>query len=141
MENTFGKIVTHLMPSAPNWAELYPVKQKKVREKKVKPVKEKKVKKIKEKKPRRPRAKPIKPPKVPYIEPQTPHLLLDTLRKKYQCKSDAKLADILDVEKAILSYVRQRKMQLTPSLLIRIYDNTDLTIENIRELWFNSSTT
>lgn len=73
-----------------------------------------------------------------YIKPQKPHLLLDTIRETNKLTSDAQLADSLEIEKAIISYVRNGKMQLTPLLLVKIYDNTNLTIEQIRELWANS---
>jgi hypothetical protein len=134
MENTSSKIVTHLMPSAPDWDALFPSK------KKAKKVKEKKEKIIKPKvvKVKRKRAQPINPPRLPTITPPHPHLLLDTLRKRYMLKSDAKLADVLHIEKSILSYVRTRKMQLTPLLTLKFYDHTNLTIEEIRELWDNS---
>ena len=137
MENTFSKIVTHLMPSAPDWDALFPAKKKIV---KAKP-KVIKVKKVEVVKVKRKRAQLTKPPRLPTITPQHPHLLLDTLRERYMLKSDAKLADVLHIEKSILSYVRTGKMQLTPLLLIKIYDHTNLTIEQIRELWANSSIT
>ena len=135
MENTSSKIVTHLMPSAPDWDALFPPKKKVTKAKVVKP-KVVKVVKVKRK-----RAQPVNPPRLPTITPPHPHLLLDTLRERYMLKSDAKLADVLHIEKSILSYVRTRKMQLTPLLLIKIYDHTNLTIEEIRELWDNSLTT
>ena len=137
MENTFSKIVTHLMPSAPDWDALFPPKKKIVKAKAVKP----KVVKVEVVKVKRKRAQPTKPPRLPTITPPHPHLLLDTLRERYKLKSDAKLADVLHIEKSILSYVRTGKMQLTPLLLIKIYDHTNLTIEQIRELWENSLTT
>ena len=37
MENTFSKIVTHLMPSAPDWDALFPPKKKIAKVKVVKP--------------------------------------------------------------------------------------------------------
>ena len=73
-----------------------------------------------------------------YIKPQKPHPLLDTIREANKLTSDAQLADSLEIEKAIVSYIRNGKMSLTPLLLIKIYDNTNLTIEQIRELWSNS---
>mgnify|MGYP000104858566 CR=1 FL=1 len=75
------------------------------------------------------------------IAPIKPHLLLDTLRSTNNLTSDAQLADSLEIERAIVSYIRNGKMNLTPLLLIKIYDNTNLTIEEIRELWANSLTT
>lgn len=132
MENTSSKIVTHLMPSAPDWDALFPPK------KKVKKVVKPKIVKPKIVKVKRKRAQPVNPPRLPTIMPPHPHLLLDTLRERYKLKSDAKLADVLHIEKSILSYVRTRKMQLTPLLLIKFYDHTNLTIEEIRELWDNS---
>jgi hypothetical protein len=132
MENISSKIVTHLMPSAPDWDTLFPPKKKAKKEKIVKP------KVIKVVKVKRKRAQPVNPPRLPTITPPHPHLLLDTLRERYKLKSDAKLADVLHIEKSILSYVRTRKMQLTPLLLIKFYDHTNLTIEEIRELWDNS---
>ena len=139
MENTFSKIVTHLMPSAPDWDALFPAK-KKIAKAKPKVIKVKKVE-VEVVKVKRKRAQPTKPPRLPTITPPHPHLLLDTLRERYMLKSDAKLADVLHIEKSILSYVRTGKMQLTPLLLIKIYDHTNLTIEQIRELWANSSIT
>lgn len=78
---------------------------------------------------------------IMYIKPQKPHLLLDTIREMNNLLNDAQLADSLEIEKAIVSYIRNRKMKLTPLLTIKIYDNTNLTIEQIRELWANSLTT
>lgn len=76
-----------------------------------------------------------------FIKPQTPHLLLDTIREMNNLVNDAELAESLEIEKAITSYIRHGKMQLTPMLTLKIYDNTNLTIEQIRELWSNSTTT
>lgn len=137
MENTFSKIVTHLMPSAPDWDALFPPKKKIAKAKVVKP----KVVKVEVVKVKRKRAQPTKPPRLPTITPQHPHMLLDMIREKHALKSDAKLAEFLEIEKAILSYIRNGKMQLTPRITIQIYDKTELTIEQIRELWANSSIT
>ena len=136
MENTFSKIVTHLMPSAPDWDALFPTKKKIVKAK-LKAVKVNAVK-VEAVKVKRKRAQLTKPPRLPTITPQHPHMLLDMIREKHALKSDAKLAEFLEVEKAILSYVRNGKMQLTPLLIIKFYDHTNLTIEQIRELWANS---
>jgi transcriptional regulator with XRE-family HTH domain len=60
--------------------------------------------------------------------------LLDTLLIKTKARSHAQLARKLDIDAGSLSKVASGEYQVSASLILKVYDATDLTIEEIREL-------
>jgi hypothetical protein len=64
----------------------------------------------------------------------TPHKLLDTLIWLLKLKNDAELARTLDVASPVVSKIRNRKLAVGATLLIRVHELTDLPVKEIREL-------
>lgn len=62
------------------------------------------------------------------------HPLLDFIIKTYGLKNNKELADALDVTEGLISKIRARVRPPTPEFILKIYDKTDLSIEEIREL-------
>jgi plasmid maintenance system antidote protein VapI len=55
-----------------------------------------------------------------------PNQLLDAVAKKLQIMNDAELARALDVDKALISNVRNKRLGIGTSLILRILHRTDL---------------
>lgn len=60
--------------------------------------------------------------------------LFKYLMDNYQLRTDADLARFLFCSKTIISMTRNDHRALSPRLILRIYDSTPLTIEDIRNL-------
>ncbi len=63
-----------------------------------------------------------------------PYLPFDYLRTALGLNNDSALAQFLDYESAIISKIRAGKANLTPAVIIRIYEKTGMSIEEIQEL-------
>jgi hypothetical protein len=63
-----------------------------------------------------------------------PNKLIDTLIKKLGLKNDAALSRRLDVAPPVISKIRHRRSPVGASLLIRMHDVTDYSIDELREL-------
>jgi plasmid maintenance system antidote protein VapI len=63
-----------------------------------------------------------------------PNRLLDTLIKKLQLKNDATLSRLLEVAPPVISKIRHKNLPVGASMLIRIHEETGLSIREIREL-------
>ena len=66
--------------------------------------------------------------------PIPPHPLLDYIIKEFNLKNSRELANALDVTEGLISKIRAGVRMPTAELILRIYDKTDLSIEEIREL-------
>ena len=66
--------------------------------------------------------------------PVPSHPLLDFIIKTYGLKNNKELADALDVTEGLISKIRARVRPPTAEFILKIYDKTDLSIEEIREL-------
>jgi len=66
--------------------------------------------------------------------PIPPHPLLDYMIKEFNLKNSKALADALGVTEGMISKIRYGVRQPTPEFILKIYDNTDLSIEEIRNL-------
>jgi plasmid maintenance system antidote protein VapI len=64
----------------------------------------------------------------------TPHALLDYLIKEGWAKDDQTLAKLLNTTPPVISRVRHDTRGVTPNLILAIYDHTNLTVEEIRNL-------
>lgn len=60
--------------------------------------------------------------------------LFDCIKAQYKLSSDSALADMLDVTPQIICRVRSGDMKLSASLVLAVYDATEMSIEHIREL-------
>ena len=56
------------------------------------------------------------------------------LMLKFGFTNDVELADFLGVASSQLSQIRNDKIGLSPRLLLTIYDKTNLSVEDIREM-------
>jgi len=63
-----------------------------------------------------------------------PNPLLDTLLQKFKLRNDAELSHFLKVSASAISRLRSRQSPLTPGLLIRMHDATDMSIRELRAL-------
>lgn len=66
--------------------------------------------------------------------PIPPHPLLDYMIDAFNLKNSRALADALGVTEGMISKIRYRVRQPTAEFILKIYDNTDLSIEEIRKL-------
>lgn len=73
---------------------------------------------------------------MPNPKPTTynPNHLLDFATKKLGLKNDAALARALEVCPPVISKVRNRHFPVGASLLIRLHEETDLSIRELRAL-------
>ncbi len=62
-----------------------------------------------------------------------PHRLLDYLIEKQWGKNDGDVAKLIGLSSGTVSKVRNGKTP-TPEFILAVYDATDLTIEQIREM-------
>ncbi len=63
-----------------------------------------------------------------------PNRLLDALIEKLSLKNDAALSRILEVAPPVISKIRHRRLPVGASLLIRMHEVSDLTIQELRAL-------
>lgn len=63
-----------------------------------------------------------------------PHKLFDHLILERGFKNDAKIAEALETTPAYVSRMRSGDQKVGASVVLAIYDATDMTIEEIREL-------
>jgi plasmid maintenance system antidote protein VapI len=59
---------------------------------------------------------------------------LDHLIKRYELKNSRALADLLGMTQGGISKLRYKTNQVSSDFILRVYDKTDLSIEQIREL-------
>jgi transcriptional regulator with XRE-family HTH domain len=63
-----------------------------------------------------------------------PHKLFDLLKEESQLKSDAELADALNVTAPIISRIRSGKDRVGARMIILIHEKTEMPIAYIKEL-------
>lgn len=63
-----------------------------------------------------------------------PHPLLDKLMEFYKATNDKELADHMEISVGSVSRIRGGTQLVSAQLLLKIYDQTFLTIEEIRDL-------
>ncbi len=63
-----------------------------------------------------------------------PNTLIDFVINNLQLKNDAALADRLGVAPPVISKVRFFKIALGPSLLVRMHEETNITVKELRAL-------
>lgn len=62
------------------------------------------------------------------------HRLLDYLIKRYELKNSRALAQLLGMTQGGISKLRYKTNNVSAEFILRVYDKTDLSIEQIREL-------
>ena len=68
------------------------------------------------------------------VVPIPEHRLLDHLIKRYELKNNRALAQLLGMTQGGISKLRYKTNKVSAEFILRVYDKTDLTIEEIREL-------
>ena len=63
-----------------------------------------------------------------------PNRLLDRVREALHLANDAALARTLQIRPPVLSTIRHRRTPVSASLLIRIHEETNLSIAELREM-------
>lgn len=63
-----------------------------------------------------------------------PNKLIDFLRAELKCGTDSALASKLEVAPPIISKVRHRKLPIGAGLLIRMHEETEISIHDLRNL-------
>jgi hypothetical protein len=63
-----------------------------------------------------------------------PNHLLDSLIQKLSLKNDAALSRALEVAPPVISKIRHRRLPVGASLLIRMHEVSDLSIQDLRAL-------
>lgn len=61
-----------------------------------------------------------------------PHKLLDTVKEKYNVKSDAALSRALGVAPPVLSKIRSDDLPVGPNMILRIHEAFDMPVKEIR---------
>lgn len=63
-----------------------------------------------------------------------PDKLLDSLLDKLQLKNDAALSRALEVAPPVISKIRHRRLPVGASILLRMHEVSDLSLEELRDL-------
>ena len=63
-----------------------------------------------------------------------PNHLLDTIMERMHLKNDAALCRLLSVAPPVVSKIRHGRLAVGASLLIRMHEETDISIRELREL-------
>ena len=64
--------------------------------------------------------------------------LLDYLRREYKLRSDAALAERLEISPPVISKLRTGRTNLTPSIILRIHDAFDIPIAKIKRIAYGN---
>jgi len=67
-------------------------------------------------------------------QPKQEYPLFDYLKKNGWGQSDYALAKRLHITPPVISRIRNGKKAISARIILAVYDNTDLSIEQIREL-------
>lgn len=65
---------------------------------------------------------------------KNPHKLFDHLILERGFKNDANIAEAINAPASSLSRIRSGEHKVGPTMILAIYDATDMTIEEIRDL-------
>ena len=70
------------------------------------------------------------------LEPSSfvPNRLLDTLIERMHLKNDAELCRVLEVQPPIISKIRRRKLNVGPTILLRMHEKSNIPIRELKEL-------
>jgi len=63
-----------------------------------------------------------------------PNRLMDALKDMLHLESDVALSEVLEVPPLLISHIRYRNYPVAPSVLIRIHDITQMSIQELRDI-------
>jgi hypothetical protein len=69
-----------------------------------------------------------------HTEVNKPNRLFDFIRKEYRLPNDVAVARFLCTSSPVISRIRHGDCGLPPFLILNIYDKTELSIDEIREM-------
>lgn len=69
---------------------------------------------------------------IPTFNKKTPSDLIDLIIKKLDIKNDAALSRVLEVAPPVISKIRNDKLPVGATLIIRIHELTDISISDIK---------
>jgi hypothetical protein len=72
--------------------------------------------------------------KIMHMEVKKENRLFDFIRKEYRLHNDVALAKFLNSSSPVISRVRHGDCGIPPYLILNIYDKTELSIDEIREM-------
>lgn len=61
-----------------------------------------------------------------------PNILFDAVKKLLRVKADNRLAAILDVSPSIISKIRNGKLPLGPTIMVKIHEASNISIRDLR---------
>lgn len=67
---------------------------------------------------------------------QDPNFFLDSIIRIMKLKNDAALARAIGVSPPVVSKLRHRRLPVTAALILKLYDYTSLSIEDLRALLY-----
>lgn len=68
------------------------------------------------------------------LQTYSPNILIDKLSGDLNCKNDAALAKRLQIPGSVISRLRHKKIAISAQILLRIHENTDLSIRELRKI-------
>lgn len=71
---------------------------------------------------------------LPVQETYNPNRLLDELIQRLSLKNDAALARTLEIAPPVISKIRHLRLPVGPSMLIRMHEESGLSIRELRDL-------
>lgn len=63
-----------------------------------------------------------------------PENLITLLKEKFNLKSDRKLAELLDIDTAVMSRIKNKKLYMSGEVLLRVHEISGMPIATIRSL-------
>lgn len=67
-------------------------------------------------------------------EAYDPALLLDSLLSRMRLKEDAELARMLKIEKRLIGKIRDRRLQISGSMLLLMQEATGISVDELRSI-------
>lgn len=64
--------------------------------------------------------------------PDNSGTLFDNIKRKYRVTTDTELAEIIDEHVSAISAIRNGKREISDKLLVRICENTNITLKSAR---------
>ena len=63
-----------------------------------------------------------------------PNALIDHLITRFNIRTDAALAKMMELQPPTISKMRHGKMSLTPSFILKVHDTFDIPIKEIKQI-------
>lgn len=72
-------------------------------------------------------------PDVP-VSPYDPNALFDEIMKRKHLTGDSALADVLGIDADMIRKIREKRVKVSPSMLLLFQENTGITVQEMRRL-------